>query len=66
MRLPFSVQQHAILYSVNAPTLQADTTEKDKLCIHLCSLLRSKTPTLQETVKAIEQLKCGKAAGIDG
>ena len=25
-----------------------------------------KTPTLQETLTALEQLKCGKAAGIDG
>jgi exonuclease III len=41
MRLPLGKQQHATLFSVYAPTLQADSSEKDKFYADLRRLLKS-------------------------
>ena len=41
MRLPLGNQQHATLFSVYAPTLQADSSEKDKFYADLRRLLKN-------------------------
>ena len=41
MRLPLKNKQYATLFSVYAPTLQAESAEKDNFYLELCSLLQS-------------------------
>ncbi|KAJ7406007.1 hypothetical protein WISP_136332 [Willisornis vidua] len=80
--LPLHNKKHVILFIVYAPTLQADPVEKDKFYTNLCCLNQKVpknykiiilgdfnarvAPTMGETLKAIQQVKTGKAAGFDG